>query len=169
VARQARRSSTGAWCRLRSRGEIVREIADELRAPRTIWVRWSPWRWARSWRKDCGEVQEMIDIADFAVGLSRQLYGLTMHSERPGASHVRAVASAGNRGRDQRVQFPGSGVGVERHDRGGVRRLRAVAALVGHAAHGDRGAENCNRVLDRHGLKGIFNLVIGKSDPIAEA
>lgn len=41
-------------------------------------------RWGKVIRKVLGEVQEMIDICDFAVGLSRQLHGLTMHSERPG-------------------------------------------------------------------------------------
>ena len=51
---------------------------------RTRSARWSRWRWARSKPEGDGEVQEMIDIGDFAVGLSRQLYGLTMHSERPG-------------------------------------------------------------------------------------
>jgi aldehyde dehydrogenase (NAD+) len=47
------------------------------------WVRWYLTKWAKASRKVMGEVQEMIDIADFAVGLSRQLYGLTMQSERP--------------------------------------------------------------------------------------
>ena len=56
--------------------------------------------------------------------------------------HVRAVAPAGHRGRDQRLQFPGGGVGVERHDRGGVRRLRALAAVVGNAADRHRRAED---------------------------
>jgi hypothetical protein len=41
-------------------------------------------KWEKAYRKAYGEVQEMIDICDFAVGLSRQLHGLTMHSERPG-------------------------------------------------------------------------------------
>ena len=40
-------------------------------------------KWARAFQEGMGEVQEMIDICDFAVGLSRQLYGLTIHSERP--------------------------------------------------------------------------------------
>ena len=65
------------------------------------------------------------------------------HAQRAARpSHVRAVAPAGDRGRHQRVQFPGGRVVVERHDRGGVRRLRAVAAVFGDAAHRHRRAEN---------------------------
>src|SRR5581483_9976436 len=59
-----------------------------------------------------------------------------------GTPDVRAVASAGYRGSDQRIQFSGSGLVVERDDRSGVRGLRAVAAVLGDAAYGDRGAEN---------------------------
>ncbi len=55
---------------------------------RPIWASWCPGKPARSLRKAWGEVQEMIDICDFAVGLSRQLYGLTIASERPG-HHMR--------------------------------------------------------------------------------
>ena len=124
------------------RGEIVREIGDELRAHKADLGALVSLEMGKILAEGQGEVQEMIDIADFAVGLSRQLYGLTMHSERPGPSHVRAVASAGHRGRDQRLQFSGGGVVVERDDRGGVRRLRAVEAVLGDAAGGHRGAED---------------------------
>ena len=57
-----------------------------------------------------GEVQEMIDIADFAVGLSRQLYGLTMHSERPGHRMYEQWHPLGVVGVITRVQFSGGGV-----------------------------------------------------------
>ena len=66
------------------RGEIVREIADELRARKDDLGALVSLEMGKILAEGLGEVQEMIDIADFAVGLSRQLYGLTMHSERPG-------------------------------------------------------------------------------------
>ncbi|HVL49118.1 MAG TPA: aldehyde dehydrogenase family protein [Candidatus Thermoplasmatota archaeon] len=66
------------------RGEIVREIAIELRARKEALGRLVTLEMGKILQEGLGEVQEMIDIADFAVGLSRQLYGNTMHSERPG-------------------------------------------------------------------------------------
>lgn len=65
------------------RGEIVREIGDELRNKKEDLGKLVSYEMGKSLQEGYGEVQEMIDIADFAVGLSRQLYGLTMHSERP--------------------------------------------------------------------------------------
>jgi len=65
------------------RGEIVREIGDALRANKQQLGALVSYEMGKSLQEGYGEVQEMIDIADFAVGLSRQLYGLTMHSERP--------------------------------------------------------------------------------------
>jgi aldehyde dehydrogenase (NAD+) len=65
------------------RGEIVREIGDELRRKKEDLGKLVSYEMGKSLQEGYGEVQEMIDIADFAVGLSRQLYGLTMHSERP--------------------------------------------------------------------------------------
>jgi aldehyde dehydrogenase (NAD+) len=65
------------------RGEIVREIAVELRAHKADLGALVTLEMGKILAEGLGEVQEMIEIADFAVGLSRQLYGLTMHSERP--------------------------------------------------------------------------------------
>ena len=65
------------------RGEIVRLIGDELRKHKEDLGRLVSYEMGKSLQEGWGEVQEMIDICDFAVGLSRQLYGLTMHSERP--------------------------------------------------------------------------------------
>jgi aldehyde dehydrogenase (NAD+) len=65
------------------RGEIVRQIGDALRAHKDQLGRLVSYEMGKSLQEGWGEVQEMIDICDFAVGLSRQLYGLTMHSERP--------------------------------------------------------------------------------------
>jgi aldehyde dehydrogenase (NAD+) len=65
------------------RGEIVRQYGDVLRANKDALGRLVSYEMGKSLQEGWGEVQEMIDICDFAVGLSRQLYGLTMHSERP--------------------------------------------------------------------------------------
>ena len=66
------------------RGEIVRQYGEELRRYKDPLGRLVSYEMGKSLQEGWGEVQEMIDICDFAVGLSRQLYGLTMHSERPG-------------------------------------------------------------------------------------
>lgn len=65
------------------RGEVVRRIGEALRRHKESLSRLVSYEMGKSLQEGYGEVQEMIDIADFAVGLSRQLYGLTMHSERP--------------------------------------------------------------------------------------
>ncbi|MCB0521067.1 MAG: aldehyde dehydrogenase family protein [Lewinellaceae bacterium] len=65
------------------RGEIVRQYGEELRKYKDPLGRLVSYEMGKSLQEGFGEVQEMIDICDFAVGLSRQLYGLTMHSERP--------------------------------------------------------------------------------------
>jgi aldehyde dehydrogenase (NAD+) len=66
------------------RGDIVREIGNALREVKSDLGKLVSYEMGKSYQEGLGEVQEMIDICDFAVGLSRQLYGLTMHSERPG-------------------------------------------------------------------------------------
>jgi aldehyde dehydrogenase (NAD+) len=65
------------------RGEIVRQIGEALRNKKQELGTLVSYEMGKSLQEGFGEVQEMIDICDFAVGLSRQLYGLTMHSERP--------------------------------------------------------------------------------------
>lgn len=65
------------------RGDIVRQYGDVLRENKTALGTLVSYEMGKSLQEGLGEVQEMIDICDFAVGLSRQLYGLTMHSERP--------------------------------------------------------------------------------------
>ena len=66
------------------RGEIVRQFGDKLREYKEPLGKLVSYEMGKSYQEGLGEVQEMIDICDFAVGLSRQLHGLTMHSERPG-------------------------------------------------------------------------------------
>ena len=65
------------------RGEIVRQFGEKLRAQKEDLGMLVSYEMGKSYQEGLGEVQEMIDICDFAVGLSRQLHGLTMHSERP--------------------------------------------------------------------------------------
>ena len=65
------------------RGDVVRQLGDALRVNKLPLGQLVSYEMGKSLQEGLGEVQEMIDICDFAVGLSRQLYGLTMHSERP--------------------------------------------------------------------------------------
>ncbi|MDG2244828.1 MAG: aldehyde dehydrogenase family protein [Flavobacteriales bacterium] len=76
----------GTWRNIPApqRGEYVRQFGDALRAKKEALGALVSYEMGKSYQEGLGEVQEMIDICDFAVGLSRQLYGLTMHSERPG-------------------------------------------------------------------------------------
>ncbi len=67
-----------------ARGEVVRQLATKLREYKEPLGKLVSYEMGKSFQEGLGEVQEMIDICDFAVGLSRQLHGLTMHSERPG-------------------------------------------------------------------------------------
>ncbi|MEM8998750.1 MAG: aldehyde dehydrogenase family protein [Bacteroidota bacterium] len=66
------------------RGEMVRQFGEKLRELKEPLGKLVSYEMGKSYQEGLGEVQEMIDICDFAVGLSRQLHGLTMHSERPG-------------------------------------------------------------------------------------
>jgi aldehyde dehydrogenase (NAD+) len=65
------------------RGEVVRQVGEALRQYKEPLGKLVSYEMGKSYQEGLGEVQEMIDICDFAVGLSRQLHGLTMHSERP--------------------------------------------------------------------------------------
>ncbi len=66
------------------RGEVIRQLGEQLRENKESLGKLVSYEMGKSLQEGMGEVQEMIDICDFAVGLSRQLHGLTMHSERPG-------------------------------------------------------------------------------------
>jgi aldehyde dehydrogenase (NAD+) len=74
-----------SWSRIPApkRGDIVRQLGDALRKHKDDLGTLVSYEMGKSLQEGFGEVQEMIDICDFALGLSRQLYGLTMHSERP--------------------------------------------------------------------------------------
>ncbi|HCY88822.1 MAG TPA: aldehyde dehydrogenase family protein, partial [Chitinophagaceae bacterium] len=83
---QTAREAFAEWhlCPAPKRGEIVRQLGEELRKCKEPLGKLVSYEMGKSLQEGMGEVQEMIDICDFAVGLSRQLHGLTMHSERPG-------------------------------------------------------------------------------------
>src|ERR1019366_6154249 len=113
-----------------------------------------------------GEVQEMIDIAGFAAGLSRQLYGLTMHSERPGHRMYEQWHPLGPIGVISAFNFPVA-----------VWSWNALLALVcGDTVVWKPSLKTpltavavqyiCDRVLERHGWQGVLNLVIGKDDVV---
>jgi len=150
------------------RGEIVREIGDELRRSKQELGRMVTLEAGKIVAEGQGEVQEMIDVADFASGLSRQLYGLSMHSERPGHRMYEQWHPLGVVGVISAFNFPVA-----------VWSWNALIALV----CGDTVVwkpslktplcavavqEICDRVLDRHGWKGVLNLVIGADDVIGE-
>lgn len=80
------RSAFLEWRRMPApkRGEIVRQVGEAFRHYKEPLGKLVSYEMGKSLQEGLGEVQEMIDICDFAVGLSRQLHGLTMHSERPG-------------------------------------------------------------------------------------
>jgi aldehyde dehydrogenase (NAD+) len=150
------------------RGEIVREIGDELRLFKSDLGALVTMEMGKVLPEGLGEVQEMIDVADFAVGLSRQLYGLSMHSERPGHRMYEQWHPLGIVGVISAFNFP---VAVWSWN-------ALIAAVCGDCIVWRPSSETpltaiaiqkiCNRVLDRHGLKGVFNLLIGPSRSVAE-
>jgi aldehyde dehydrogenase (NAD+) len=88
------------------RGEIVRQFGDKLRELKEPLGKLVSYEMGKSYQEGLGEVQEMIDICDFAVGLSRQLHGLTMHSERPGHRMYEQYHSLGVVGIISAFNFP---------------------------------------------------------------
>ena len=88
------------------RGEIVRQFGDKLREKKEALGKLVSYEMGKSYQEGLGEVQEMIDICDFAVGLSRQLHGLTMHSERPGHRMYEQYHSLGVVGIISAFNFP---------------------------------------------------------------
>jgi aldehyde dehydrogenase (NAD+) len=152
-----------------NRGEIVREIGGELRAHKAALGTLVSLEMGKILAEGLGEVQEMIDIADFAVGLSRQLYGLTMHSERRGHRMYEQWHPLGVAGVISAFNFP---VAVWSWN-------ALIAAVCGDCVLWKPSPQTpltavavqkiCRRVFDRHGLRGIFNLVIGANDVAGEA
>jgi aldehyde dehydrogenase (NAD+) len=150
------------------RGQIVREIGDELRRNKDDLGALVSLETGKIIAEGKGEVQEMIDIADFALGLSRQLYGPTMASERPAHRMYEQWHPLGVVGVVTAFNFP---VAVWSWN-------AFIAAVCGDTVVWKPSSDTpltaiavqkiCNRVLERHGWKGVFNLVIGKGSSVGE-
>jgi aldehyde dehydrogenase (NAD+) len=150
------------------RGEIVREIGDELRRAKPALGALVSIEMGKILAEGLGEVQEMIDIADFAVGLSRQLYGLTMHSERPGHRMYEQWHPLGVVGVVSAFNFP---VAVWSWN-------AMIAAVCGDCVVWKPSHSTplcaiavqkiCDRVFERHGIRGVFNLMIGSSRVVGD-
>ncbi|WP_321473621.1 aldehyde dehydrogenase family protein [uncultured Paludibaculum sp.] len=150
------------------RGEIVRLIGEELRLHKDDLGALVSLEMGKILAEGKGEVQEMIDIADFAVGLSRQLYGLTMHSERPGHRMYEQWHPLGVVGVISAFNFP---VAVWSWN-------ALIAAVCGDCVLWKPSSETpltaiavqhiCNRVLERTGWQGVFSLVIGRGSTVGE-
>jgi aldehyde dehydrogenase (NAD+) len=148
------------------RGQIVREIGDALREHKDDLGALVTLEAGKILAEGRGEVQEMIDIADFAVGLSRQLYGLTMPSERPGHRMYEQWHPLGMIGVITAFNFP---VAVWAWN-------ALIAAVCGDTVIWKPSPKTpltaiavqhiVNKVLDKHGWRGVFNLVIGPDDII---
>ncbi len=150
------------------RGELIRDLGNALRELKEPLGDLVSLEMGKIQAEGHGEVQEMIDICDFAVGLSRQLYGLTMASERPAHRMMEQWHPLGVVGVITAFNFPvavwswnSAIAGVCGNPTvwkpAGPTPLCAVA--VQHIA---------NRVMADHGMRGIFNLVIGAGRSIGE-
>jgi L-aminoadipate-semialdehyde dehydrogenase len=143
------------------RGEIVRQIGEELRAHKEALGKLVTLEMGKIYAEGQGEVQEMIDICDFAVGLSRQLYGKAMHSERPSHRMYEQWHPLGVVGIISAFNFP---VAVWSWN-------AAIAAACGDTMIWKPSSQTpltavavqhmCNRVMEKNGLRGIFCLTIG--------
>lgn len=150
------------------RGDIIREIGNELRTHKEDLGLLVSLEMGKIRAEGLGEVQEMIDIADFAVGLSRQLYGLTMHSERPGHRMYEQWHPLGPVGVISAFNFP---VAVWSWN-------AMIAAVCGDSVIWKPSLKTplcaiavqqlCNRVLARHHFEGLFSLIIGRDQIIGE-
>ena len=144
------------------RGLIVREIGEELRRSKDDLGTLVTLEMGKILAEGNGEVQEMIDVADFAVGLSRQLYGLTMPSERPRHRMYEQWHPLGVIGVISAFNFP---VAVWSWN-------AFIAAVCGDCVLWKPSLKTpltaiavqiiCDRVLDRHGWRGVFSLIIGE-------
>lgn len=143
------------------RGEVIRDLGNALREYKEPLGELVTLEMGKIKVEGMGEVQEMIDICDFAVGLSRQLYGLTMHSERPGHRMYEQWHPLGAIGIITSFNFP---VAVWAWN-------TAIAAVAGDTMVWKPSELTpltaiatqhiANQVAADHGLQGIFNLVVG--------
>lgn len=150
------------------RGQVVRDLGLALRELQEPLGELVTLEMGKILVEGVGEVQEMVDICDFAVGLSRQLYGLTMHSERPGHRMYEQWHPLGPIGIITAFNFP---VAVWAWN-------AAIAAVCGDTMIWKPSSRTpltaiavqhiANRVSADHGLNGVFNLVIGNGATVGE-
>jgi len=150
------------------RGEVVRQLGEELRAHKQQLGQLVSLEAGKILSEGLGEVQEMIDICDFAVGLSRQLYGLAMHSERPHHRMYEQWHPLGPIGIVTAFNFP---VAVWAWN-------AAVAAVCGDTMIWKPSSKTpltavavqniADRVMEKNGCAGVFNLVIGRGADVGE-
>jgi aldehyde dehydrogenase (NAD+) len=150
------------------RGLIVRDLGNALREVKEPLGDLVSLEMGKIRAEGHGEVQEMIDICDFAVGLSRQLYGLSMHSERPSHRMYEQWHPLGTVGVISAFNFP---VAVWSWN-------SAIAAVCGDPTLWKPSSYTpltavavqhiTNRVMADHGLNGVFNLVIGSGRDVGE-
>ena len=151
------------------RGQVVRDLGEALRELKEPLGDLVSLEMGKLKAEGHGEVQEMIDICDFAVGLSRQLYGLTMHSERPSHRMYEQWHPLGVVGIITAFNFP---VAVWSWN-------AALAVVCGDPVLWKPSSEVplaaialqhiANRVMGDHGLSGIFTLAIGTGREVGEA
>ena len=150
------------------RGEVVRQLANEFRKHKIALGKLISWEMGKIQAEGEGEVQEMIDIADYAVGLSRQLYGKTMHSERPSHRMYEQWHPLGVVGIVTAFNFPGA-----------VWAWNAmIAAVCGDVMVWKPSSKTpltaiaiqkiVNRVMAPLGWDGVMSLLVGSSRDVGE-
>ena len=150
------------------RGEVVRQLANEFRKHKIALGKLISWEMGKIQAEGEGEVQEMIDIADYAVGLSRQLYGKTMHSERPNHRMYEQWHPLGVVGIVTAFNFPGA-----------VWAWNAmIAAVCGDVMVWKPSSKTpltaiaiqkiVNRVMTPLGWDGVMSLLVGSSRDVGE-
>ena len=150
------------------RGEVIRQLGEALRAKKAPLARLVSWEMGKILPEGEGEVQEMIDVCDFAVGLSRQLYGLSMHSERPMHRMYEQWHPLGIVGVITAFNFPTAVWSWN----------AAIAAVCGDALLWKPSSltpltaiavQNiANEVFLRNGHEGVMNLVIGSGSVVGD-
>jgi aldehyde dehydrogenase (NAD+) len=150
------------------RGLLVRDLGSALREQLEPLGELVTLEMGKIRAEGIGEVQEMIDICDFALGLSRQLYGKTMHSERPGHRMYEQWHPLGPIGIISAFNFPvavwswNAALAAVCGDTM-IWKPSPVAPLTAVAVQ-----HICNRVMADHGLSGIFTLAIGANEEVGE-
>lgn len=150
------------------RGELVRQIGEALRIKKDALGSLVALEMGKIKQEGDGEVQEMIDIADFAVGQSRMLYGKTMHSERPDHRMYEQWHSLGVVGVVSAFNFP---VAVWAWN-------AFIAAICGNTTIWKPSSSTpltaiavqniCNEVMHKNGYSGVFSLIVGSGSTIGE-